>query len=439
MRRSRTAPHRPPQEPPRGRAAEENRALREVVTVYTQLSGLATQDTDVHSVIALIGDRLGVGAVVVDAEQDVLASAGPSLDAITAVHEEIKGLDLTAVLSASARTKRAMTLPGVDDDVALVVAPILLNDEIPAFLFTGAPADRDGGEDLSLLVTEHAAMICGIVMGRQRLVASAVGSARLDLVEALLLARDRTELEMHNWARHLGIDEEREHVVVTVALQPPEGGPAALGGEMAAYVERFLTSRTGDGVVARRDTEVVAIVPAGGAGATAVDDLMVLGRMCRDVTTARFPGSSVSVGVGSAASGIGEFARSYSEARLAVDTTARMTGLGGVVAFRDLGIQRLLLRVSDVADLRAFADDVLGGLIAHEQRNNTEYLGTLTAYFRENASPKRTASLLHMHPNTVSYRIRRVEEITGLSLSSYRDQLMIQVALEILNGLREGS
>jgi DNA-binding PucR family transcriptional regulator len=34
----------------------------------------------------------------------------------------------------------------------------------------------------------------------------------------------------------------------------------------------------------------------------------------------------------------------------------------------------------------------------------------------------------------VTYRLRRIEEITGLRLAVYRDRLMAQVALEIVNG-----
>ncbi len=65
------------------------------------------------------------------------------------------------------------------------------------------------------------------------------------------------------------------------------------------------------------------------------------------------------------------------------------------------------------------------------------YLATLACYFRENASPQRASRVLHVHPNTVTYRIRRVEEITGLDLGSYRDRLMAQVALEILDAVGE--
>ena len=125
----------------------------------------------------------------------------------------------------------------------------------------------------------------------------------------------------------------------------------------------------------------------------------------------------------------------YAEARRAVDTLRMLAGVGDVAVFGDLGIHRLLVRVRDVSDLREFATDVLGPLLEYERANDTDYLTTLTAYFRENNSPQRTAKRLHMHANTVAYRIRRIEEITGMTLSSYADRLVVQVAVEIVNGL----
>ena len=62
---------------------------------------------------------------------------------------------------------------------------------------------------------------------------------------------------------------------------------------------------------------------------------------------------------------------------------------------------------------------------------------TLSVYLRENGSLQRAARLLHVHPNTVTYRLNRIEEITGLDLGQYRDRLMAQVALEIVDVLGE--
>ncbi len=46
-----------------------------------------------------------------------------------------------------------------------------------------------------------------------------------------------------------------------------------------------------------------------------------------------------------------------------------------------------------------------------------------------------TAAALHVHPNTVAYRVKRIEELTGLRLDHYPDRLLAQVALEILTAL----
>jgi DNA-binding PucR family transcriptional regulator len=108
-----------------------------------------------------------------------------------------------------------------------------------------------------------------------------------------------------------------------------------------------------------------------------------------------------------------------------------------VVAFEDLGIHRLLLQVPDLEELRSFAREVLGALTAHEARHRSGLARTLAVYLRENGSLQRAARELHVHPNTVTYRLNRVEGITGLDLDRYQDRLMAQVALEILEALEE--
>jgi DNA-binding PucR family transcriptional regulator len=141
------------------------------------------------------------------------------------------------------------------------------------------------------------------------------------------------------------------------------------------------------------------------------------------------------IGIGNPCSSAADIARSYAEARRALAAGRRMGQTGTISAFADLGIHRLLLRVPEVSDLRSFAEEVLGGLAEETRSTGIDYLATLSVYFRENGSPRRAAQQLHVHPNTVSYRVRRVEELTGLSFGQHRDRLMAEVAVEILEGL----
>ncbi len=418
-------------EPPDRRLRDENAVLRDIVTIYSELSGLASQDTDTATVLSLVSDRVGGSAALVDAGLEVLASAGA--DDLAGLLTAERGA-LGRLVATAAATRRALTLPAAEDAPSVVIAPIVLGAEPAAYLLTATRDEDDQAEDTRLMVTEHAAMICGIVLGRARVVAAAAGQARRELFDGLLLLGDRTDAEVDNWARHLGIKPDQRHRVMTTVFRTGSAGGPGREAEIATELERLVLTRCHAATVINRGNEVVAVV--------AVDDpapgpLVQVARLCKTTVEARFPGTAVSAGIGNPYSGAARISTSYAEARHAVDTTTLMSGLGGVVTFADLGISRLLARVRDVSDLRDFARDVLGDLLEHERAHGSEYLATLTVYFNENNSPQRSARRLHTHPNTVAYRVRRIEEITGLSMSSYSDRLMLQVALEIVNGLGE--
>jgi sugar diacid utilization regulator len=318
----------------------------------------------------------------------------------------------------------------------------MVNHDVVAHLVTVRPAAAAPGpeldDDLNLLLTEHAATVCGIILGRERAVAAAGGRARAELIEGLLLARDRDDGEAERWAGHLGFLLGVEHHVFAVALldgvgeRQPEGSTPDRS-RMLALAERAVLRAIPDAIVAMRDTEVVAValVPPGtGAG---LDGVRALAQRCRAAIVERHPDVTVVAGIGGCCRQPMEISRSYQEARRAIDAAARMGTTPAVVAYDDLGIHRLLLQVPDLGELRSFATSVLGDLVREPGR--AELLQTLSAWFRTGGSPQRTARALHLHANTVSYRIRRVEEIAGLRLDDHHDRLLAQVACEIVEVL----
>ena len=419
----------------------ENAVLRELVTVYRHLSGLALQDADLARVVQLIAERAQATVAVVSQLMDVQTAASPGLPpekAAALVQEQVVHPRLGQVLRASRLSQRALRLPSVGGVPAIIVAPILVGDEVPSYLITLDPAAESSGEDMSLLVTEHAATICGVILGRERVVAAAARRVRDDLVEGLLLGRARDAADAARWAGHLGYDPTRAHHVVAIAFELPsaraaDSGPAAepLRQRIRESIEHFLTTRAPETIVSAREAEVVVV-------AAASPGPRKLGQACLTRLAELFPGAKVVIGIGGACTAPEDIARSYDQAHRTTATLWRLGRTGAVAAFEDLGIHRLLLQVPDLGELRSFATEVLGKLSEHEQEHKSEYLATLACYFRENNSPQRASRLLHVHPNTVAYRIKRIEEITGLRLDNYRDRLIAQVALEILDALPTG-
>jgi DNA-binding PucR family transcriptional regulator len=78
---------------------------------------------------------------------------------------------------------------------------------------------------------------------------------------------------------------------------------------------------------------------------------------------------------------------------------------------------------------RTFAERVLRPVLAYDERNDAGLLETLEAFLDCSGSWSRTAERLHLHVNTVRYRIGRVEELTGRDLGTSADRVDVFLAL----------
>jgi sugar diacid utilization regulator len=418
------------------RTRDEFAELRQVVALCSELSSLATTDCGLEQVVALVSRRAGIWAAVVDADLSVLARCARS-EGTDGDEELIAVLDndpqsVSQLVSVAARMRRALSLPASGAAaVSLVVAPIVVGDDSVAYLVTASHDADESGEDARIMVTEHAAMVCAVVLGRRRVVAIAAGRARRELFDGLVLVSDRAEADVETWARHLGIAADGRHRVLVAALYCAVPARASAATDL---VEHLATTRLPAATVVNRDAEVVVLAP-GDDDTGLARQLTGLARLCRDNVAARFADVRLVAGLGDPHTGAVRIGTSYSEARRAVDVGHLMTGLSDVTVFAELGVHRLLAQVRDRNELSGFAEEVLGDLIEQDRTSGTEYCATLSAYFRENGSPQRAAALLHTHPNTVVYRIHRAEKLARLDLGSYSDRLAVQMALEIINGL----
>ena len=75
------------------------------------------------------------------------------------------------------------------------------------------------------------------------------------------------------------------------------------------------------------------------------------------------------------------------------------------------------LMACDPEEGRRLASEVFGAVLEQPPEDRAILLDTLTAYLDHAGSAERTAEIVHCHPNTVRYRLRRLHQLTGRSLS----------------------
>lgn len=89
---------------------------------------------------------------------------------------------------------------------------------------------------------------------------------------------------------------------------------------------------------------------------------------------------------------------------------------------------------TDPSSAEEFIAEMLGPLLAWDERRGTDLFGTLGAYFDTGESGSATARELHVHKNTIQQRLERIGELTGGAFadSEYRFRMHAAVRLSRL-------
>lgn len=123
--------------------------------------------------------------------------------------------------------------------------------------------------------------------------------------------------------------------------------------------------------------------------------------------------------------------RAVEEASYARRLAEHRPGPIGLVTGAELAShQALLASIPD--DLRrSYRDRLLSRLVEYDRAHHSDLLRTLEAFLESGGSWSRCAKQLHVHVNTLRYRIQRVEEITGRELSEFAVRVDFYLALKL--------
>lgn len=103
----------------------------------------------------------------------------------------------------------------------------------------------------------------------------------------------------------------------------------------------------------------------------------------------------------------------------------------GIYHYRSFGLHQLFAAIGDTQLQRDFCARYLG-VFQHNQHSESETIkSTLRCYFEQLCSLRSTASHLGVHRNTITARLHKFEQLTGLSLNDHTHRLGIQNALLI--------
>ncbi|MYQ94081.1 PucR family transcriptional regulator, partial [Streptomyces sp. SID4946] len=119
------------------------------------------------------------------------------------------------------------------------------------------------------------------------------------------------------------------------------------------------------------------------------------------------------------------------EARHARRVAAARPGRVCAAGHQELASHVLLLPFVPDDVRRAFTARLLDPLTDYDRRHRAELIPTLEAFLDCDGSWTRCATRLHLHVNTLRYRVGRIEQLTGRDLSRLEDKLDFFLALRM--------
>lgn len=163
-------------------------------------------------------------------------------------------------------------------------------------------------------------------------------------------------------------------------------------------------------------------------------DERALRRLIQDfalqISTA-YPHLLYNIGVSGEEQAMWNLQRAIRRAEDCIFVLNRQNKMGCIRFYEDLGLYSLLLELGDSDIIRAYYSRTLGRLVEYDELNHTDFVTTLQVYMEENCNITRTADRLFLHRNTLKYRLKRIEEVTGCSLEDSSARINLQFALMI--------
>ncbi len=234
---------------------------------------------------------------------------------------------------------------------------------------------------------------------------------RSALVEALLAHRITDRQSLWEAADLLRLPTSGPYVVVAAELP-------AIGRLGLPAIENKLSARDIRSAWRLLPDMQVGIVHLRGPRTAAGMDILV--EVLGDAATAR-------VGISPTFRDLAETSDALRLARLAV--TGKPSGASLVSLFDDTPLAVAAVSAPEVmAKIKTLVLSRLDELPAEER---AILLDTFGAWVEAGGSANDTAAKIYCHPNTVRHRLRRIEELTGRSLSRPRDLAELCLALEV--------
>lgn len=419
--------------------AREAHVLRYANAVHRSLVELMYRGAGIAALCNQMARLSGSAAAILDPQYRVLAFE--------------QSRDRVLEPGAVAAALRSSDQPDIGDDVhrspqvtavqiggltaTCVINGIVLGGRHDGWVVVVESNDPPHPHDLAehLVVVEQSATIVGTEMLRMRSVEQAEERARGDFVHALLHGRFTTARDLEARAAHYDFPVTATFGVVVAGRLPTSGGTDSVNKmfQLAREATQLLpqsrshtlSTVVGDVLAVIRQVQV----PDKAESPEAANLALAEYARALELELGRRVGARVPVAWGRPVHSAQRVFDSYRDARLALGLLSRL-GMREACGFSDLRVYATLAELADSEHAKSFASDVLAPLRTHRSGANDLEQAVIT-YVESGGNLNAAARELHIHRNTMLYKLERASRILHLDLREAEHQFTVWLAYKL--------
>ncbi|WP_327066667.1 helix-turn-helix domain-containing protein [Kitasatospora sp. NBC_01250] len=251
-------------------------------------------------------------------------------------------------------------------------------------------------------------------------------SADVRLTQTLLTGLLEGSTGPQSLATHLGLHQHRPATVL---------GYAAVGAdlnrsEVTGLISVHAAARHRGALLAPIDTRIYVLLPELPAGLP----MATVRAWAQEVVDAARDhlGVELRAAIGSTVNGLGAVPASRAQADRILDAMGRGGVVPEVAALIDVQAEVLVSEVLALLQERpALRDPRLSALTEYDARHGTRLAESVLAWLDALGEVRVAAQALHIHPNTLRYRVRRAEQLTGIDLAQPQQRLLAMLQLRL--------
>ena len=304
----------------------------------------------------------------------------------------------------------------------MVVSPVIVAERVEGYclLLRSKSGISDEISTVERLAVLQGAGAAALAWSREQAIGAVEEKMRAVFLDELLATEIADEEAWIQRGRSLGFDLAMPHTAWLVQAEGIQDWPNALRQYLAARPESILLSVRAEAALLFWPCDN----PKSGREFKTIANKLV------EHFTSSFHKASLVVGIGRPAASVREWLRSLEQARESWRMGSSWQA-SPVTYFGDLGLYQLLTGLRGSGEAARFFRKTVEPLIAHDEDHNAELVETLQAFFACHGNLSQTATSLHIHRNTLTYRLQRISGITRLDLNDADARFSLQLGLKL--------